>query len=286
MGEIPMTQNLDLLRHNYCKPTAFTAGTDHKLFRLERESEQGKIFLAKAPTPVLEVQDFDPAGLGMTYRDDVTGAELPVFAVFNLEGPARCSFEISSVMPPVVSEPATLEARIPLNKIQPFVRQVNQARVKAERGVAVIAGLLGILPGVAFLLSPMGTAAGLKAPFVFLAGWLLGSILVSIVSLNLLDRICPWKKLVITAEFDGILPKEARDKAKAARDYFDNLYLVVDQQNRWKSDILPDPAARALDPLLVGEIKRGGTARYFVIDQFDLTEAEAYLADEFAVKSD
>jgi hypothetical protein len=279
-----MIQNLDLLRHNYCKATTFTGGTDHELFRLERECEQGKIFLAKALGPVLEVQEFDPTGLEMTYRDDATGAELPVFAVFNLEGPPRCSFEVGVEMLPAVSGPGALQSRIPLHKIQPFVRQLNRARVKAERGVAAIAGLLGILPGVAFLLSPMGTAAGLKAPFVFLAGWLLGSILVSIVSLNLLDRICPWKKLVITAEFNGILPKEAREKAKAARDYFDNLYLVVDQQNRWKSEVLPDPAARALDPLLVGEAKQGGVVRYFMIHQFDLTEAENYLADEFATK--
>lgn len=280
-----MTQNLDLLRHNYCKVTTFTGGTDHELFRLERECEQGKIFLAKAPAPMLEVQEFDPDGLGMTYRDDATGAELPVFAVFNLDGPPRCSFEVSAEMLPAVSGMGTLQSRIPLHKIQPFVRKLNQTRVKAERRVAAIAGLLGILPGVAFLLSPMGTAAGLKAPFVFLAGWLLGSILVSIVSLNLLDRICPWKKLVISAEFNGILPKDAREKAKAARDYFDNLYLVVDQQNRWKSEVLPDPAARALDPLLVGEVKRAGMVKYFMIHQFDLTEAENYLADEFATNA-
>ena len=70
-----MIQNLDLLRHNYCKATTFTGGTDHELFRLERECEQGKIFLAKALSPVLEVQEFDPTGLEMTYRDDATGAE-------------------------------------------------------------------------------------------------------------------------------------------------------------------------------------------------------------------
>jgi hypothetical protein len=187
---------------------------------------------------------------------------------------------------PAVSERATLQAGIPLNKLQPFVRKLNRARVKADRGVAVIAGLVGILPGVAFLLSPMGTSAGMKAPFVFLAGWLSGSILVSIVSLNLLDRICPWKKLVISAEFNGIIPREARERAKAARDYFDDLYLVVDQQNRWKSDILPDPAARASDPLLIGGVKRAGEVKYFLIHQFDLTEAENYLADEFATKVD
>jgi hypothetical protein len=38
--------------------------------------------------------------------------------------------------------------------------------------------------------------------------------------------------LVITAEFDGILPKEAHEKERAAAGHFDNLFLVVDQQYR------------------------------------------------------
>ena len=100
----------------------------------------------------------------------------------------------------------------------------------------------------------------------------------------LLNRICPWKKLVITAEFDGILPKETREKARAAKDHFDNLYLIVDQQYHWKSALLPDPRPRALDPLLIGELKHGDRYKFFLIHQFDLTEAEQYLADEFATK--
>jgi hypothetical protein len=66
---------------------------------------------------------------------------------------------------------------------------------------------------------------------------------------------------------------------------FDDLYLVFDQQCRWKSEILQDPAPRALDPLLIGEIKEAHTSKVFVIHQFDVTEAEQYLADEFAVKA-
>jgi hypothetical protein len=101
-----------------------------------------------------------------------------------------------------------------------------------------------------------------------------------------LNRICPWKKLVITAEFNGILPKEAREKARAAKDHFDNLYLIVDQQHRWKSVLLPDPRPRILDPLLIGELKQGRGRKYYLIHHFDLTEAEQYLADEFATKPD
>jgi hypothetical protein len=39
-----------------------------------------------------------------------------------------------------------------------------------------------------------------------------------------------------------------------------------------------------LDPLLIGEVKQADHSRFFVIQQFDLTEAEQYLADEFSVK--
>jgi hypothetical protein len=71
-----------------------------------------------------------------------------------------------------------------------------------------------------------------------------------------------------------------------AKDQFDNLYLIVDQQHRWKSALLPDPSPRILDPLLIGELKQGRVRKYYFIHQFDLSEAEQYLADEFATKPD
>ena len=80
--------------------------------------------------------------------------------------------------------------------------------------------------------------------------------------------------------------KEAREKSRAAKDHFDNLYLIVDQQHRWKSVLLPDPMPRILDPLLIGELKQGRGRKYYLIHQFDLTEAEQYLADEFATNPD
>jgi len=66
----------------------------------------------------------------------------------------------------------------------------------------------------------------------------------------------PGALIKIRSEFNGILPIEAREKARAAKDHFDNLYLIVDQQYRWKSVLLPDPRPRVLDPLLVGELKQ------------------------------
>ena len=147
-----------------------------------------------------------------------------------------------------------------------------------------IAGVLGVLPAIAFLLSPMGAAAGSRMPFVVLGGWLLGAMLVYVFSLSLLDRFLPWKKLVITADFNGLLPRETRRRALEARDHFDNLYLIVDQQNRWQSELLPDPAPRGSDPLLIGEVNQSDEMKYYLLHQFDLTEAEQYLADEFAMK--
>jgi hypothetical protein len=41
------------------------------------------------------------------------------------------------------------------------------------------------------------------------------------------DLFVPRIRLVITAEFNGILPRQTREKARAAKHQFDNLYLVV-----------------------------------------------------------
>ena len=80
-----------------------------------------------------------------------------------------------------------------------------------------------------------------------------------------------------------IRPHETRRKAIRARGQFDNLYLVVDQQNRWKSELLPVPASALLDPLLIGEQRERSRSSYFLIDQFDLTKAEDYLIAEFLI---
>jgi len=58
--------------------------------------------------------------------------------------------------------------------------------------------------------------------------------------------------------------------------------LVVDQQRRWKSELLPLPASALLDPLLIGEKREHFGSRYYLIDQFELTKAEEYLVAEFS----
>jgi hypothetical protein len=278
-----MSKNLNMLLQNHCRPVTVAGNPIYDLFPLERECEEGKTLLAKAPAKLLDVQEFDPSGLEQSYRDHVTGALLPVFAVFNLEGKERCTFDITTQMLPSTLEPTSLQAKLPLKDSQPFVKKLNERRMKLERTVNIIVSILGILPAAAYV--PLRvTGAADTGPLIFLGGWLLGAMLVYIAALNVLERICPWKKLVITAEFNGILPRDVREKARAAKPHFDHLYLIVDQQYRWKSEILPDPAPRGLDPLLVGEVKQAGKSKYYLIHKFDLTVAEQYLADEFAAK--
>jgi hypothetical protein len=96
----PMSQNLNLLRQNYCRLATFTGKRTRCLFPLERECEQGKTLLAKAPKTLLHLQEFDPYGLQQTYRDEATGAELPVFAVFDLEGNHQFAVEIRRIRSP------------------------------------------------------------------------------------------------------------------------------------------------------------------------------------------
>jgi hypothetical protein len=277
-----MSQNLNLLRQNYCRPATLNGRKNHYLFPLEKECEQGKTLLAKAPKSLLHLQELDPYGLQQTYRDGATGAQLPVFAVFDLEGDHQYTFEITTDSVPTTAQASTLPSYIPFQKTQAFVRKINERRMRAERAVAPLAVILGIFSASICLFSAITVKAGAAVPYALVGGWILGAFLTYVLGLFVLNRVCPWKKMVITAEFDGILPKEVREKARKAKDQFDNLYLIVDQQHRWKSALLPDPRPRALDPLLIGEVKQGRRRKFFVIHQFDLTEAEQYLADEFA----
>jgi len=98
---------------------------------------------------------------------------------------------------------------------------------------------------------------------LILIGSAFGVFLTYLLSERLLDWRCPWKKQVISAEFDGLLPKEAREMARAAKVHFDKLYLIVDEQHRWKSALLPDPKPRASDPLHIAELRHGRQSNLF-----------------------
>ena len=281
-----MNENLDLLRQKYCRPAIATGKGTNYLFPLERGCEEGKTVLAKAPKTLLPLQEFSPYGLHQTYRDEATGLELPVFAVFDLEGKHRLEFEITTDSITAAAEPRSLPSYLPLQTTQASLREMNEGRVKGERVATRISLLLGIVPVLLYFFSGKIAMPGVAEAGVLVGGWVLGAFLAYVVGLFVLDRVCPWKKLVLTAQFDGILPKESRRKARAAKNHFDRLYVIVDQQRRWKSALLPDPRPRALDPLLVAELKLGRCRKFFLVDQFNLTQAEQYLADEFAVNPD
>jgi len=281
-----MSQNLSLLRQEYCRPVVLDGPPD--LFRLERESEQGKAVLEKPLKRVRQWQEFDPAGLRQIYRDEQTGVELPVFAVFNLEGSNQLCCEITISSHSLNAEPGSLPNYLPFQGTRDFVTQINRKRTQQERvvwGVSLAAGVTGLLASC-WLNHLEVTAAAFPFLSCLLTGIGLLTMALTYLAIEfLLNRTHPWKKLMLTAEFDGILPRKTRDIALAAKHRFDNLYLVVDQEKRWQSKLLRDPVPRALDPLLVGEIVRDYQRRFFLLDQFDLTAAEQYLADEFATSS-
>jgi hypothetical protein len=278
-----MSQNLSLLRQDYCRPVVLNGAPD--LFPLERESQQGKAVLAKPPKRVLQLQEFNPIGLRQTYRDEQTGTELPVFAAFNLEGSSQLTCEITMSSLSINAEPGSLPSYLPFQGARELVKKINQKRMERERVALRASAVAGFIGFVFFFLSNVlePTAAALPFLSCFSLGvWLVGALFTYLTWEFLLNRTCPWTKLILTAAFDGIIPQKTRDIAVAAKHRFDRLYLVVDQEKRWQSQLLPDPAQQALDPLLIGEIARGGSRRLFLLDQFDLTMAEQYLADEFA----
>jgi len=282
-----MKDNLNLLHQKYCRPGTASGKSINDLFPLERQSDEGKLLLATAPKKLLHLEQFDPCGLEQSYVDQATGAELPVFAVFDLAGDHRCDFQITLDSVPANADPTSLMAHLPFEKVQAFVRKINERRTRYER-LVLISLILGVLLGPFFILSccmPPGMTAN-PGPMVLAGAATFAGLIGYVLGIFMLDWLCPWQRLVITAEFDGILPKETREKARAAKDHFDNLYLIVDQQNRWKSTLLPDPRPRALDPLLIGELKWGQQRKFFVVDHFELTAAEKYLTDEFAAMPD
>jgi hypothetical protein len=205
--------------------------------------------------------------------------------VFDLEGKHQLAVEITTDSIDPAPEPKSLLSYIPFQSAQACIREINKARIKGERAAIRISVILGIFSVLAIFLSSFtgmpnlvetGILVGIFSPFLAYA----------LISQFVLDRLCPWKKLILSAEYDGIIPKQAREKARAAANYFDHLYVIVDQQHRWKSTLLPNPRPRALDPLLIAELKQGHCRKFFLIDQFDLTRAEQHIADEFAIKLD
>src|SRR5215471_16236263 len=146
-----MSQNLSLLRQKYCRPASFTGKRTDHLFPLEEE--------------------FDPYGLQQTYWDEATGAELPVFAVFDLEGSHQLTFEITTDSLPTTNQPKSLPEHLPFQKTQASVRKINDRRMKSERTLTRLSVILGIFPVLGFLLSHTTAIVGAAIPYVLVGGW-------------------------------------------------------------------------------------------------------------------
>src|SRR5262249_3707254 len=124
---------------------------------------------------------------------------------------------------------------------QASVRTLNTRSLTAHQWMSRIA----LLGGIAMYLS---CVAGLwfvrqnqLHPLLFL-GLLFGALLLLTFGSVAVRMIWPLSQLRLIAKFDGLLPPKTRLIARAARADFKKLFLVVDQQGRWDSALLPDPA--------------------------------------------
>ena len=83
--------------------------------------------------------------------------------------------------------------------------------MKTERAATRISVIVGIFSAIAIFFSGITSMPGVAEAGILAE--IFGSFLAYALSLFVLDRLCPWNKLVLTAEFDGILPKETRERA-------------------------------------------------------------------------
>src|SRR6266403_2165408 len=144
-----MSDKLTLLRENYCRPANLIEEADKDLFPLERNTEQGRILIAKAPRKSLPYLEFDPSGLKQTYRDEKTRAEPPVFAVFNLEGSNELHAYIGAKRKSSYGAVLKLANHLPFAKAQKFLESVNRHNLKAWRVANCCYLLLAALAAIA-----------------------------------------------------------------------------------------------------------------------------------------
>ena len=288
-----MSDNLTLLRTQHCRPAGLPDKPDKGLFPLERQTEAARRLRSHAAGQRRPYLQLDPAGLKRTYRDARSGLPLPVFAVFNLEGSPQLHAYIGARRRSRYGAALNLANHLPFEQTQRHLQGLNGPNLRAWRRAAGLWAALGLAAGLGALLGPGapalaahaagGGGAAALAHGALLFGASLGATLLggALLSAGVINRLWPPQTLSLSASFEGLLPAATRAKALRARAHFDQLYLVVDQQQRWQSALLPVPASVLLDPLLVGEKRERFGSRYYLIDQFELTAAEDYLASEF-----
>src|ERR1700687_5891840 len=209
-----MSTNLNLLREHYCRPAIIMEKTDESLFPLEKSTHEGKTMVAKSPWKTLLYLKFDPSGLRQTYCDQTTGAELPVFAVFNLEGSSELRADIEMDRRPVFDASLNLANYLPFGRAQKFLLGgVNQKALRTLSiamawypRVGLLAAFVVALIVAAYLVPPLaarlpqGTPSPTFGTFFFAFGAFLTALCIfHLVTPELVGNLFPVKKLSLTA---------------------------------------------------------------------------------------
>ena len=206
-----MSQNLNLLRQNYCRPATMTG--KRTLFPLEKECEQGKALLAKAPTALLHLQKFIHTAFNRPIE-----TKLPVrnyrFSPSSTSKATTKSLTKSLRIRFPRSPSLTVCPRHSTSENPGFRKEDQRAQNESRAGGNKDFFHLGIFPVLGYLFAPPRYWPAPRHSSSLYSRSAVGAFLSYLVSLLVLDRFCPWKKLVITAEFDGIFPKEARPDAQ------------------------------------------------------------------------
>lgn len=87
----------------------------------------------------------------------------------------------------------------------------------------------------------------------------------------------------MSVKFGGVIPDSTKKIIKDNVDNFHGIFIVSDVQNRWKVNEKVTKLPINRDPLVIGYSK--SLEMYFLLDKFDITPTEEYLAREFSVKS-
>lgn len=83
-----------------------------------------------------------------------------------------------------------------------------------------------------------------------------------------------WNAVQISAEFQGVMSPEVREKTKAASRHFDEVFLIAEAP-AWKIDEIRSTKG---DPLVVGWVEE--TEQMFLITAFDPTDLEKYVQEQ------
>ena len=165
--------------------------------------------VAKSPWKTLRYLKFDPSGLSQTYREQTTGAELPVFAVFNLEGSSELRADIGMDRKPVIDASLNLANYLPFDGAQKFLEGVNQKALRTldiarawYARVGLLSAFVAALIVVAYLVLHPAAPLAQETPnpafgifFFAVIGYITALCIVHVVIFRIVGDLFPVKKL-------------------------------------------------------------------------------------------